>query len=204
MHVSDAEESRNVNGASENGGVLTNLPRARPQRASARRLAERNGASARNGTSKTAVKRPPKKVAKAPSEPAAKPSTRATPVPAEPELSAKPLPRGSVKPVGESAASTTAKASRGGRASAARPAGGTARGTSSRRAAPKRARPAPVQEPAPRQGFECESETPMGSVQPPGGAELIASAAELVGELAKAGVSSGERLLKDVLSRLPL
>jgi hypothetical protein len=41
-------------------------------------------------------------------------------------------------------------------------------------------------------------------VQPPGGAELLASAAEIVGELTKAGLSTGERLLKDVFSRLPL
>jgi hypothetical protein len=41
-------------------------------------------------------------------------------------------------------------------------------------------------------------------VQPPGAAELVTSAAEIVGELAKAGLSTGERLLKDVFSRLPL
>jgi len=41
-------------------------------------------------------------------------------------------------------------------------------------------------------------------VQPPGGTELVASAAEIIGELAKAGLSTGERVLKDVLSRLPL
>jgi hypothetical protein len=41
-------------------------------------------------------------------------------------------------------------------------------------------------------------------VQPPGGAELLASAAEIVGELTKSGLATGERLLKDVLSRLPL
>jgi hypothetical protein len=41
-------------------------------------------------------------------------------------------------------------------------------------------------------------------VHPPGGAELVASAAEIVGEIAKAGILTGERLLKDVLSRLPL
>jgi hypothetical protein len=41
-------------------------------------------------------------------------------------------------------------------------------------------------------------------VHPPGGTELVASAAEIIGELAKAGLSSGERLFKDVLSRLPL
>jgi hypothetical protein len=58
--------------------------------------------------------------------------------------------------------------------------------------------------PVPRQGFECEGERASGPVQPPGGTELVASAAEIIGELAKAGLSTGERVLKDVLSRLPL
>jgi hypothetical protein len=61
-----------------------------------------------------------------------------------------------------------------------------------------------MQDAAPRQGFECDGETASGPVQPPGGAELVASAAEIVGELAKAGFSRSERLLKDVISRLPL
>jgi hypothetical protein len=56
---------------------------------------------------------------------------------------------------------------------------------------------------APTQGFESDSENMNGSVQPPGGAELVASAAEIVGELAKVGLSAGERLLKDAFSRLP-
>jgi hypothetical protein len=56
---------------------------------------------------------------------------------------------------------------------------------------------------APRQGFESDGENMNGSVQPPGGAELVASAAEIVGELAKVGLSAGERLLKDAFSRLP-
>jgi hypothetical protein len=132
--MSDVEEGQGANGAGEDGGVLKNLPRARPQRTSARRIAERNGASARNASAQRPARRAP----------------------------------------------------------------------APRRAAPKRERTAPVEEPAPRQGFECDGETPVGSVQPPGAAELVASAAELVGELAKAGVSTGERLLKDVLSRLPL
>jgi hypothetical protein len=53
------------------------------------------------------------------------------------------------------------------------------------------------------QGFECEGEV-SGSVQPPGAAELISSVAEVVSELTKAGVSRSERLLKDLVSRLPL
>ena len=42
------------------------------------------------------------------------------------------------------------------------------------------------------------------SVQPPGGAELIVSAAELVTEFAKAGLSRSERLVRDLFSRFPL
>ncbi len=68
-----------------------------------------------------------------------------------------------------------------------------------------RAKSAPSgQQAAPVQGFECESEAATGSVQPPGAVELLASAAEGVSELAKAGLSRSERLLKDLASRLPL
>jgi hypothetical protein len=60
-----------------------------------------------------------------------------------------------------------------------------------------------VQETAPRQGFETDSNAVSGPVQPPGGAELLGSAAEILAELAKGGLSTGERLLRDALSRLP-
>jgi hypothetical protein len=43
-----------------------------------------------------------------------------------------------------------------------------------------------------------------GPVEPPGGTELVASAVEIVGEIARAGLSTGERLVRDVLTRLPL
>jgi len=90
-------------------------------------------------------------------------------------------------------------------AAAARP---RARGSGARQAARARAagdaKGAPRRKPAaPLQGFECDGET-SGSVQPPGAVELLASAAEIVSELTKAGVSRSERLLKDVVSRLPL
>jgi hypothetical protein len=62
----------------------------------------------------------------------------------------------------------------------------------------------PIQDPAPRQGFEAESDQLSGPVQPPGGTDLFASAAELAGELTKSGLSAGGRLLKDALARLPL
>jgi hypothetical protein len=62
-------------------------------------------------------------------------------------------------------------------------------------------RPAPV----PRQGFESGGgERLSGSIQPPGAVELAESAAEIVGELARAGLSAGEGLLKRALSRLRL
>jgi hypothetical protein len=123
-------------GASPNDerGVLSNLPRTRPQRATPRRAAARNGAAAR-------------------------PRPR----------------RAAERPAG---------------ASRTRPASDAQRSSRGRHAAPV-------------QGFECNSET-SGSVQPPGAVELLASAAEIVSELAKAGVSRSERLLKDLVSRLPL
>jgi hypothetical protein len=61
-----------------------------------------------------------------------------------------------------------------------------------------------LQDPAPRQGFETENDPLSGPVQPPGGLDLLASAAELAGELGKSGLSTGGRLLKDILARLPL
>jgi hypothetical protein len=60
-----------------------------------------------------------------------------------------------------------------------------------------------VEEPVPLQGFESEPEHATGAVQPPGGGELIASAAEMIGDVAKAGIATGERLLKDMISLLP-
>jgi hypothetical protein len=62
---------------------------------------------------------------------------------------------------------------------------------------------APRKDSVPTQGFEAESDIGSGSVQPPGAPELLASVTEILGELAKAGLSTGERLVKDVLSRLP-
>jgi hypothetical protein len=195
--VNDVERSEDVNGTSPNGsGVLANLPRSRPQRSSARRLAARESPNAPNGAG-TALREQRKT-----------PNTRS----ASPAKETRKPARGrtrrakqTVAPVGESAASASAKrpaASPTDKAST--PKAGSAKRPTTARATPRRARPAAAQEPAPRQGFESESDAPTGSVQPPGGVELVASAAELVGELAKAGLSKSERLLKDVVSRLPL
>lgn len=91
-------------------------------------------------------------------------------------------------------------------AATARPAAAqaaTARQPPRRKPATTRAAPPKVDETVPRQGFESELDRARGPVQPPGGAELVASAAELIGELARGGLSAGERLLRDALSWLP-
>jgi hypothetical protein len=53
------------------------------------------------------------------------------------------------------------------------------------------------------QGYESEGDSLHRPIQPPGGAELVVSIAELAGELAKAGLNTGGRVLRDVLSHLP-
>ncbi|HXB15505.1 MAG TPA: hypothetical protein VNV44_07145 [Solirubrobacteraceae bacterium] len=145
----------------EGGGVLANLPRTRPQRASPRRAAARRATAeedqaAANGNGR--AKRPTAK-----NTSAAKGSAR---------RSAAASPRGA-KPAKTTRPPRAAKGSR-------------------RRAG----------EAVPRQGYESVEERATGPVQPPGGTELLGTAAEVVSELAKAGVSGGERVLRDLFSRL--
>jgi hypothetical protein len=107
---------------------------------------------------------------------------------------------------GATGRTATATPGRAGKAKRQSPAAARSRKrkTSASPASGGRATPRRAQEPVPRQGFEAESESAHGLIQPPGGAELVASAFEIVGELAKSGFSTGERMLKDALSRLPL
>jgi hypothetical protein len=73
-----------------------------------------------------------------------------------------------------------------------------------KRTPPRTAAAAPREPPAPRQGYETEDTIEPGvAVQPPSGTELATSAAELIGELAQAGLETGGRLLRDALGRLP-
>lgn len=137
----------------ESAGVLANLPRTRPQRATARRAAARSAnAAAKEQASPNGNGRAPGTAARKP-------------------------------------AAGTAK-----RTAPAKP--GRARAT---RAKPARKRQA---EAVPRQGYESVEDRATGPVQPPGGTELVGTAAEILSEIAKAGVSGGERVLRDVLSRL--
>ena len=164
---------------SANGeGVLSKLPRTRPQRSTPRRVAARAASAA----------------AAAPAtEPARAASTTQAAIAAPARSNGRPSPR---------AKSATARAPKKPAGASSSAAGRRARGAGTRTA--RSAAAAASIEPAPRQGFESETERANGTVHPPGGADLVASAAEIVGELAKAGVSKGERLFKDVLSRLPL
>jgi hypothetical protein len=165
-------------GGRNEGGVLANLPRTRPQRSSARRAAARGATSAPSRGRKPAQSK--RRAAKSSGATSAQKPTG---------------------PVRDSSASATARAGVGG--PAPRSVTAAKRKAAARRPAARSRRPADT-DAAPRQGFECDGETAGGSVAPPGGAELVATAAEIVGELAKAGLSTGERLFKDVLSRLPL
>src|SRR5450631_4461504 len=130
---------------------------------------------------------------------AARSGTRATSAPkAQPKPAAKPSKAAAAKPVPR-AGKPPAKAKRA-------PAGTPGvRATTPSHATPKRIRVAaePAATPVPRQGFESESDRARGPVRPPGGTELLTSAVEIVGELTKAGLSTGERLVRDVFSLLP-
>jgi len=113
-----------------------------------------------------------------------------------------------------SSAAAAAARKRDGSPSDARPKAARARARTSQptakaaKATPKRGPAATVgartlQTPAPRQGFESEGERGSRSLQPPGATDLVVSAAGLVTEFAKAGLSRGERLVRDLVSRRP-
>jgi hypothetical protein len=168
--------------ATDGQGVLSNLPRTRPQRSSARRVAAR----AANATEARVVNA---------TEPRAPGATET-----QGGNGAKPRSAAGAR-------AGSAAGARAGNAAGAKASSAAGAKTGRKRASAGRARgprPAVNVEPAPRQGFESESEHASRAVHPPGGAELVASVAEILGELTKAGVATGERLLKDALSRLPL
>jgi len=191
VHVSSASDSNGrADGTDTDEGVLANLPRTRPQRSSPRRDAARRATAAAQGANGAA---PPARATGAkPKTPGAKPKAAS----AKPKAASRPKTAASKpKAPARKPAAAKSKAPRAGRApvaasaSAARPRGGASR--------------AGARAEVPRQGFESEMDRAKGSVQPPGGAELVVSAAEMIGELAKSGLSTGERLLKDALTRLP-
>jgi hypothetical protein len=180
--VTDANSSDGSSNAQQDEqGVLANLPRTRPQRASRRRVAARNTAGGASGATGAPPSHGERSV-----QPAETPDQRAARAGAEEPAAARP------------------EAGKPGASAAERPRRSVRGGAAARRQTSAPRRRISSQEAAPRQGFECDGDDASGPVQPPGAAELVASAAEIVGELAKAGWNTGERLLKDVVSRLPL
>jgi hypothetical protein len=164
--------------------VLSSLPSTRPQRPSARRAAARQ-AAARSA----AAIADPHRAAKAQPPPGARPSLgrRVEPDPGRVKRGAKRA-AGRAKPDAQHA----------------KPDAERIRPTIGHRPSTSTAAPAEsIEPPAPPQGFETEDVIePGSSVHPPSGAELAASVAELVGELAHAGLSVGGRVLRDTLTRL--
>jgi hypothetical protein len=189
-------------GDDDGASVLARLPRTRPQRASARR-----GSSGRAPRSSALADSAPaadgdgKAGAELSSSAASAPSRRRKPSPA-PKTSAAAPKSAAATPRSPGAAPKSSTAAPKGRparrngvagAEARRKVGAT--GAGSRRTA----RPA-----VPRQGYEADGERATGPVEPPGGVELLATAGEIVSEIAKAGVATGERVLRDLFGRLPL
>lgn len=178
------------------GGVLSSLPRARPQRTSARRVAAR--ARSQSETAQTGSRTPKRKT----------PATAKAGAPAAKVAGAEQTTLKS--PASTSKASSTAKARRARATPKPKPkapssssrqaatATGTADKPPAKRRAPAKPNPAPR---APRQGYEPEEEVELGrTVHPPSGGELIESLADIFSELVSAGAGAGGRLLKDALS----
>lgn len=79
------------------------------------------------------------------------------------------------------------------------------KGAKAQKPARKRTRVAPASPPpAPRQGYEPDTELTAGSsISPPSGGEMAGAIVELAGEMAQNGLSAGARFLKGLLGRLP-
>jgi translation initiation factor IF-2 len=179
------------------GNVLSGLPRSRPQQTSpgreaarARRAALEGPTSPKPAGAAAHSKRPSSAGAGGADQP--RHATRVGSTPGKRAVAGgKPTAgsRAAAKPGGSGKRGAGTKTGRGGKA------GGAGKRASKTGRAGRRA--------VPRQGYAGDPEGLHGSVEPPGGAELLASAGELAGELAKAGLSSGTRALRDLFRRLP-
>jgi hypothetical protein len=173
MSPSESRNGREADSIPE-GGILASLPRARPQRASARRAAARTSTAAKRGTT------------------AAKSTTATSTKRAQPARAKKQVAR-------ESPAVAEPVAAK--KSTVRKPASAKKAASTKRRTAKPIAKP--VEPPAPKQGYEPEEELELGkSVSPPSGAELVESVADIIGELANSGLTAGGRLLKDAFSLL--
>ncbi len=193
----------------EGSGVLGGLPRTRPQRTSARRAAARAARPDQKQADARASDFPEPAVNGRPAETPAAPSSPGTAQRGTSQRKAPATRARTRTPSTDKAPANTDKAPaeqpRKRAAARARPqTPSTSKAPTER--PPKQASAAagrPVREQVPKQGYEADEAEASGPVQPPGGVELLASAAELAAELAKTGVSAGARALKDFISRLP-
>jgi hypothetical protein len=156
----------------DGAGVLANLPRSRPQRSSARRIAARESSDRAGGASR-----------RAPASARAKASSGS--------------PRTTVKT--EKATPKAARGSTGNGAARARP-GPAPR--SRPKVATARSDSAKSANRAPRQGFESDAESTSGPVAPPGSAEFLNAATELLAVVARSGLSRGSATLREIMERL--
>jgi cell pole-organizing protein PopZ len=185
VEMSDASQDNGSDSDSgHEGGILAALPRARPQRASPRRAAARNAVGARAIAATDGRLKPTKSQTK-PTK--ATVSSRGTDAKSSAKTGTKPAAKKPQKP--PRTQKPPAKTSRPSRPVSLRT---------------KTTRPQSHNEPrAPKQGYEPEDEVELGvTVNPPSGAELVESVADIVGELAGAGLTAGGRLLKDAFSLL--
>jgi hypothetical protein len=201
--MSTADESEpQTSPAADAAGVLAKLPRTRPQRSTPRRAQARATRSASELRSTASELAPEPVPAVEATSNGLVPENGNAPAIEASAPAAKPSPRKRAPRARSSASKGTRSSTSKGAHSPKAHSPKAKAGTRSARATSVRPR-ATAAAPAPRQGYECEGERSGRTIQPPGGAELVASAAEIVGELAKAGLSAGERALKDVFSRLP-
>jgi hypothetical protein len=179
--MSDGMESPTpADSGGDGSGVLGNLPRTRPQRSSPRRAAARRSAAGKAA--------------------ATAPASRS----ADGDATSRSAASAAADAPSAGTAETRTARSKGARRNAGQRASGKQTGKRAATGAKRQKRSVPPLDAVPSQGYEGDDDSATGAVRPPGGAELVLSAAEIVGELAKAGLSRSERLLKDVLSRLPL
>jgi hypothetical protein len=171
MSPSESRNGREADSIPE-GGILASLPRARPQRVSARRAAARTSTTTKKGTAaaKTVTTT---KGARTPT--AKKRIAKKGPAMAEAVAVKKPTTR---KPVTAGKAASTKRRKAQPIAKPAEP-------------------PAPKQGYEPEEELELGK-----SVSPPSGGELVESVADILGELANSGLTAGGRLLKDAFSLL--
>jgi hypothetical protein len=194
--MSDAESLNGREASSvPEGGILAALPRARPQRATARRAAARRGRPAASRKPATSLATAPASLddKQSPTKPIAKSRGKAT-VTLESKATTKPRAKATAKPESKNTAKPQANAT-------AKP-----KAKATGRSRVKVAAKPPVKladAPAPKQGYEPEEEVELGTtVHPPSGVELVESVADIVGELAGTGLTATGRLLKDAFSIL--